>query len=134
MIKPDAIGSNLEQEIIKRFEDEDFQVLCEKKEHFSREEAKAFYAVHESKPFFDDLVDFMSSGPIVALLMERDNAIQHLRDVLGATNPKEARKGTIRADYAESTQRNAVHASDSPESASVEISFFFSRLEAMRAR
>jgi nucleoside-diphosphate kinase len=133
MIKPDAMGKNLDAEIIKRLEDEAFRIRCVKKDRLSKEEAKAFYSVHEGKPFYDALVDFMSSGPIVALLLERENAILHLREVLGATNPEEAREGTIRADFAESTQKNAVHASDSPESAGAEISFFFSKLEALRA-
>ncbi len=133
MIKPDAMGKNLEGEIIKRLKAEGFRVRCAKRERLSKGEARAFYAVHEGRPFYDALVDFMSSGPIIALLLERENAILHLREVLGATNPEEARRGTIRADYAENTQKNAVHASDSPESAVAEISFFFSRLEALRA-
>ena len=133
MIKPDAVGANVEKEIVARLEREGFRVLLSRRERLSRDEARVFYRVHEGKPFFGPLVEFMSSGPIVALLLEKEGAIEDLREVIGATDPAEARKGTIRADYASSKERNAIHASDSPESAKVEIAFFFSTLEALRA-
>jgi nucleoside-diphosphate kinase len=133
LVKPDAMGAGLEEEIVARIEREGFRVVATRRERLSRVEAMAFYEVHEGKSFFDSLVAFMSSGPIVALLLEKENAIRDLRDVIGATDPKEARKGTIRAQYASSKERNAVHASDSPESAKTEIPFFFSILEALRS-
>ena len=134
LIKPDAVGAKLEEEIIKRIVERGFRILCTRREQLSREEAVAFYKVHEGKPFFDSLVDFMSSGKVVALLLERENAISELRSFIGATDPKEAIEGTIRADYAISKEKNVIHASDSLDSASVEIPFFFSKLEVLRAR
>jgi nucleoside-diphosphate kinase len=126
------MAANLEAEITKCLEDAGFRVVCSRTERLSRREAMSFYKVHEGKAFFDSLVDFMSSGPIVALLLEKENAISDLREVIGATDPSEAREGTIRAVYAGSKERNAIHASDSPESAGVEIPFFFSELEVLR--
>lgn len=133
IIKPDAVGKGLEGEIVRRLEEQGFRVVCSRRERLSPDEAKAFYGVHEGKPFFESLVEFMSGGEIVALLLEREGAIERLREAIGATDPAEAAPGTIRADLAESKGRNAIHASDSPESAGVEIPFFFSRLEAIRA-
>jgi nucleoside-diphosphate kinase len=133
IIKPDAVGRGQEGEIVRRLEEQGFRVICSRRERLSPGEAKAFYSVHEGKPFFESLVEFMSGGEIVALLLEREGAIGRLREVIGATDPAEAAPGTIRADFAESKERNAIHASDSPESAGVEIPFFFSRLEAIRA-
>jgi nucleoside-diphosphate kinase len=124
----------LEDRIIGRLREEGFSVLIRRRDRFSREEAKAFYRVHEGKPFFNSLVDFMSSGEIVALLLERESAVSALRGAIGATDPAEAEKGTIRSEYAESKERNAIHASDSPETAEDEVAFFFSRLEVIRAR
>ncbi len=132
VIKPDAVGRNHDGEIIDRLESNGFRVVCSRRERLSTEEAKVFYEVHRGKSFFDPLVDFMSSGEIVALLLEKDNAIADLRKAIGATDPQEAEAGTIRADFAESKERNAIHASDSLESAGVEIPFFFRRLEALR--
>lgn len=133
IIKPDAVGANREDDILERIVAEGFRVRLSRRETLSKREARAFYHVHEGKPFFDNLVEFMSSGPIVALLLEREDAIDGFRDVIGSTDPKEARPGTIRADFASSKERNAIHASDSPESAAIEIPFFFSKLESLRA-
>jgi nucleoside-diphosphate kinase len=132
IIKPDAVESHLEDEIVSRLKAAGFRVLCSKRERLTRTEAMAFYDVHRGKPFFDALVDFMSSGEIVALLLEKEDAVRDLRNTIGATDPNEAAAGTIRAEFAASKERNAIHASDSLESARVEISFFFSGLEALR--
>ena len=129
MIKPDATRRNLIGKIIAHYEQEGFEVVGLKKLRLSRDDARAFYAVHAERPFFDSLTEFMSSGPICALVLERDNAIAHLREVMGATNPADAAEGTIRALYAESLEANSVHGSDAPETAAVEIAFFFSERE-----
>ena len=129
MIKPDAVRRNLIGKIIAHYEQEGFEVVGLKKLRLSRDDARAFYAVHAERPFFDSLTEFMSSGPICALVLERDNAIARLREVMGATNPEEAAEGTIRALYAESLEANSVHGSDAPETAAVEIAFFFSGRE-----
>jgi len=133
VIKPDAVGAKVEDEIIDRIMAEGFRILCTRRDRLSRDEAMVFYSVHEGKPFFDSLIDFISSGSIVALLLEKENAIEELRSVIGATDPEEALEGTIRSDFASSKEKNAIHASDSPESAKVEIAFFFSKLDALRA-
>jgi len=129
LIKPDATRRNLTGKIIARYEDEGFEVVGLKKLRLSRDDARAFYAVHAERPFYDSLTEFMSSGPIVALVLRRDNAVKHLREVMGATNPAEAAEGTIRALYAESLEANSVHGSDAPETAAAEISFFFTERE-----
>jgi nucleoside-diphosphate kinase len=129
LIKPDATRRNLTGKIIARYEDEGFEVVGLKKLRLSRDDARAFYAVHAERPFYDSLTEFMSSGPIVALVLRRDNAVKHLREVMGATNPAEAAEGTIRALYAESLEANSVHGSDAPETAAVEIAFFFTERE-----
>lgn len=129
MIKPDATRRNLIGKIIGHYEGEGFEVVGVKKLRLSLEDAEAFYAVHSERPFFGSLTEFMSSGPICALVLQRDNAILHLREVMGATNPEEAAEGTIRALYAESLEANSVHGSDAPETAAVEISFFFAERE-----
>jgi nucleoside-diphosphate kinase len=129
MIKPDATRRNLTGKIIARYEDEGFEVVGLKRLRLSRDDARAFYAVHAERPFYDSLTEFMSSGPIVALVLQRDNAVKHLREVMGATNPAEAAEGTIRALYAESLEANSVHGSDAPETAAAEIAFFFSERE-----
>jgi len=129
MIKPDAVRRNLIGKIIAHYEQEGFEVVGLKKLRLSRDDARAFYAVHAERPFYDSLTEFMSSGPICALVLQRDNAIKHLREVMGATNPAEAAEGTIRALYAESLEANSVHGSDAPETAAVEIAFFFSERE-----
>ena len=125
MIKPDAVRRNLIGKIIAHYETEGFAVVGLKKLRLSRDDARAFYAVHAERPFYDSLTESMSAGPIVALVLERDDAIVHLREVMGATNPAEAAEGTIRALYAESLEANSVHGSDGPETAAVEIAFFF---------
>jgi len=125
MIKPDAVSRGDAGKILARYEQEGFTVLACKKTLLSRAEAEAFYAVHSERPFFNDLCAFMTSGPIYAVAMERDNAIAHLREVMGATNPEEAAEGTIRALYAENIERNSVHGSDAPETAAEELGFHF---------
>jgi len=125
MIKPDAVSRGDAGKILARYEQEGFTVLACKKTRLSRAEAEAFYAVHRERPFFNDLCDFMTSGPIYAVAMERDDAISHLREVMGATNPDEAAEGTIRALYAQNIERNSVHGSDAPETAAEELGFHF---------
>lgn len=125
IIKPDAVAKNVIGEIKSRFEKAGLQIIASKMIHLSREQAEGFYAEHSERPFFGDLVGFMISGPVVVQVLEGDNAIAANRDLMGATNPKEATAGTIRADFAESIDANAVHGSDSPESAKREIGYFF---------
>ncbi|NKB90164.1 MAG: nucleoside-diphosphate kinase [Acidobacteria bacterium] len=129
MIKPDAVSRGDAGKILARYEEEGFRVLACKKTTLSRSEAEAFYGVHSERPFFGDLCDFMTSGPIYAVALERDDAITHLREVMGATNPAEAAEGTIRALYAENIERNSVHGSDAPETAAEELAFHFSGRE-----
>ena len=129
IIKPDAVGKNAIGEILSRFEAAGLRIKAMKMVHLSREQAKAFYAVHKDKPFYDDLVDFMISGPVVVSILEGENAIERNRELMGATNPKEAAPGTIRADYASTIDANAVHGSDAPETAATETAFFFNHLE-----
>ncbi len=129
IIKPDGVKKNLIGEIISRFEKKGLRIAALKKIALSKEEAKAFYIVHKERPFYDSLTDFMSEGPIVVMVIEGEGAIAKVREIMGATNPKEAAAGTIRADFATDIERNIVHGSDSPESASYEIPFFFSALE-----
>ena len=126
IIKPDAVAKNVIGQIYQRFEDAGLKVIAAKMKHLSRKEAEGFYAVHKERPFFGDLVDFMTSGPVMIQVLEGDNAIKQNRDIMGATNPKEAAAGTIRADFAESIDANAVHGSDAEETAAVEIAYFFS--------
>ncbi len=125
IIKPDAVKKRVIGRIIQRIEDEGFNILGLKMVQLSLEEAKKFYAVHKDKPFYDSLTEFMSSGPIVVLLLEGEQAIKHWREVMGATNPAEARPGTLRREFGFSIERNAVHGSDSPQTAETEIKFFF---------
>lgn len=126
IIKPDAVAKNVIGEIIARFEKANLQVVAAKMLHLSREQAEGFYAEHKERPFFGDLVDFMTSGPVVVQVLEGENAISQNRDLMGATNPKEAAAGTIRADFANSIDANAVHGSDSAASAEREVAYFFS--------
>ena len=126
IIKPDAVAKNVIGEIYSRFEGAGLKIVAARMAHLSREEAEGFYAVHRERPFFADLVAFMTSGPVMIQVLEGENAIAHNRELMGATNPKEAAPGTIRADFAESIDANAVHGSDAPESAAREISYFFS--------
>ena len=125
IIKPDAVAKNVIGEIVSRFERAGLRVVASRMEHLTVEMAKDFYAEHEGKPFFEDLVNYMSAGPIIVQVLEGENAIAQNRELMGATNPKEAAAGTIRADFAESIDANAVHGSDSPESAAREIDYFF---------
>jgi nucleoside-diphosphate kinase len=125
IIKPDAVAANHIGNIIQRFEKEGFKIIGLKMLHLSLEQAKAFYAVHAHRPFFSELASFMSSGPVVVLALEAENAIQKYRALMGATDPRQAQEGTLRALYATSIDKNAVHGSDSPETAKQEVSFFF---------
>ncbi|PAF48882.1 nucleoside-diphosphate kinase [Helicobacter sp. 12S02232-10] len=129
IIKPDAVKKNVIGKIIDRFETEGLRIAAIKKIHLSECEAKAFYHIHKDRPFFGDLVKFMISGPVVAMVLEGKEAVIKNRELMGATNPKEAKPGTIRADFAESIDANAVHGSDSLENAKIEIEFFFSKRE-----
>ena len=125
IIKPDAVSKNAIGAIISRFEKAGLRVAAAKLVHLTRAQAEAFYAVHKERPFFNGLVSFMCSGPVLVQVLEGDNAIARNREIMGATNPKDAAPGTIRADFAESIDHNAVHGSDAPETARQEISFFF---------
>ena len=125
IVKPDAVAKNVIGDIVSRFEKAGLKVVGMRMEHLSAEKAGGFYAEHKGRPFYDDLVEFMTSGPCVVQILEGDNAIARNRELMGATNPKEADAGTIRAVFAESIDANAVHGSDSPESAAREISYFF---------
>ncbi|MFA9460847.1 nucleoside-diphosphate kinase [Thiohalorhabdus methylotrophus] len=129
IIKPDAVGKNVIGEILSRFEKNGLRVKAMKMVRLTTEQARAFYAVHADKPFYNDLVEFMTSGPVVVSVLEGENAIAKNRELMGATNPKEAEAGTIRADYATSIDANAVHGSDAPETAVQEVAFFFNNLE-----
>jgi len=125
IIKPDAVAKNVIGQIISRFEDAGLSVVAGRMMQLTREQAEGFYAVHKERPFFGELVGFMISGPVFVQVLEGEDAIAKNRDLMGATNPKEAEPGTIRADFAESIDANAVHGSDSPETAKTEIDFFF---------
>jgi nucleoside-diphosphate kinase len=129
IIKPDGVGKNLVGEVIKRFETAGIKVAAMKMMHLSKAQAEGFYAVHRERPFYGSLTDFMSSGPIVVMVLEGENVIQKNRDLMGATNYKEADPGTIRHDFASDIEKNIVHGSDAPETAATEIGFFFSSME-----
>jgi nucleoside-diphosphate kinase len=129
LIKPDGVKRGLIGEVIGRFEKNGLKIAAMKLLHLSKAQAQQFYAVHQERPFYDSLTTFMSSGPIVAMILEGDNAIQVNRDLMGATDYRKADPGTIRADFAKDIEANIVHGSDSPESAATEISFFFNSLE-----
>jgi len=129
IIKPDAVAKNVVGQILARFEAADLRIAATKKIRLSRVDAEAFYAIHAERPFFKDLVDFMISGPVVVTVLEGENAMAKNRDLMGATNPAEAEAGTIRADFADSIDANAVHGSDSVENAKIEIAFFFAERE-----
>jgi len=124
-IKPDAVERNLIGEIIKRVEAKGYRIIAIDKLQLTRNEAEAFYAIHKGKPFFGELVAFISSGPCVPMVVEGENVIEGIRELIGATDPSKAAKGTVRSDFAESITKNSVHASDAPETAREEISFFF---------
>ena len=125
IIKPDAVSKNVIGEIYTRFEKANLKIIKAMMVHLSKEEAEGFYAVHKERPFFNDLVTFMTSGPVMIQALEGDNAVLKNRELMGATNPKEADAGTIRADFADSIDANAVHGSDSLENAKIEIEYFF---------
>lgn len=129
IIKPDAVKKGVIGKIIDRFESNGLRIVAMKKLQLGRCDAKEFYAIHKERPFFNDLVDFMVSGPVVVMVLEGENAVLKNRDLMGATNPKEAKPGTIRADFADSIDANAVHGSDSLENAKNEIAFFFAKRE-----
>lgn len=129
IIKPDAVGKNVIGKIYDRFEQAGLRIVAARMRWLSRAEAEGFYAVHKERPFFKDLVEFMTSGPVMIQVLEGENAIQKNRELMGATDPKQAAKGTIRADFAQSIDANAVHGSDSPETAKTEIAFFFPTME-----
>lgn len=134
IIKPDAVAKNVIGQIYSRFESNNLKIVASKMKWLSLQEAEAFYAVHRERPFFKDLVDFMVSGPVQIQVLEGENAIMKNRELMGATDPKKAAKGTIRADFAQSIDANAVHGSDSPETAAVEIAFFFPQMDIYAGR
>ncbi|MBK9160734.1 MAG: nucleoside-diphosphate kinase [Nitrosomonadales bacterium] len=125
IIKPDAIAKNVIGQIYSRFENAGLKIVAAQMRHLNRKEAEGFYAVHKERPFFKDLVDFMISGPVMIQVLEGENAVLKNRDLMGATDPKKADKGTIRADFADSIDANAVHGSDSADNAKIEIAYFF---------
>ncbi|MDH3632092.1 MAG: nucleoside-diphosphate kinase [Gammaproteobacteria bacterium] len=125
IIKPDAVAKNVIGEIYNRFEKAGLRIIAARMEHLSAEKAGEFYAVHKERPFYDDLVEFMTSGPVMVQVLEGEDAIAQNREVMGATNPADAAAGTIRADFAQTVDENAVHGSDGTDTASVEIEFFF---------
>ena len=125
IIKPDAVERNLDNEIKEMFKNKGFQIIKEKKIQIEKSEAEKFYKVHETKPFYNDLCAYLSSGPIVVMVLEKENSVLANRELMGATNPKDAEEGTIRKKYGISIDKNSVHGSDSPENAKIEIDFFF---------
>jgi nucleoside-diphosphate kinase len=129
IIKPDAVAKNLIGAIYSRFEKAGLRVVAAKMLRLTRSQAEGFYAVHKARPFFKDLVDFMTSGPVMVQVLEGEDAIMKNREIMGATNPKEAAAGTIRADFAGTIDENAVHGSDGPETAKIEVAYFFSEME-----
>jgi nucleoside-diphosphate kinase len=129
IIKPDSVEKGNTGKIIAHLESEGFRILAGRMVHLTEAQARAFYAVHKERPFYNDLVAYMTSGPVWPLALEREDAVSYLRQVMGATNPAEADEGTIRALYGESIERNSIHGSDSPENAAIEVNFFFSASE-----
>ena len=125
IIKPDAVERNLDNEIKEMFKNKDFKIVKEKKIQIEKSEAEKFYKVHQTKPFYNDLCSYLSSGPIVVMILEKENAVLANRELMGATNPRDAIDGTIRKKYGISIDKNSVHGSDSPENAKIEIDFFF---------
>ena len=125
IIKPDGVAKNIIGKIYSRFEKAGLQIIAAKMLHLSKEQAGEFYAVHKERPFYGELIEFMTSGPVIVQVLEGENAISKNREVMGATNPKEAAAGTIRADFAETVDENVVHGSDGPDTARAEIAFFF---------
>ena len=132
IIKPDGVGKGLVGEVIRRFEKEGIGIVAMRMFRLTRREAEGFYAVHRERPFFGSLTEFISSGPVVVMVLEGDDVIARNRALMGATDPKKAEKGTIRADFADSVERNIVHGSDAPETAETEIRYFFGDLDLNR--
>jgi nucleoside-diphosphate kinase len=132
IVKPDGVKKGLIGEVVRRFEKEGIRIVAMRMRRLSRLEAEGFYAVHRERPFFNSLTEFMSSGPIVVLVLEGDDVIARNRALMGATDPKKAEKGTIRADFAANVEQNIVHGSDAPETAETEIRYFFSDLDQVR--
>ena len=132
IVKPDGVNKNLVGEVIKRFESAGLRVAALKMVHLTKKQAEGFYAVHRQRPFFDSLTTFMCSGPIVPMVLEGNNAIKKVRDIMGATNPKDAAAGTIRKDFADSIESNIVHGSDGLDTAAFEIGYFFNATEILR--
>lgn len=133
IIKPDAVEAGNADKIMTHLVGDGFKILAVRRMRLTEPQAQAFYEVHKERPFYNDLVAFMTSGTVVALALERDNAVRHLREVMGATNSEEAEEGTIRNLYGTSIERNAIHGSDSPENAAIELAFFFSTAELIAA-
>ena len=129
IIKPDGVRQNVVGSVLARIEEAGFRIVALRMIQMSKRQAEGFYAVHKSRPFFDSLTDFMSSGPSIVLVLEKDNAIEDLRKLMGATDPAKAEKGTIRKDFATSVEANVIHGSDSPEPAAIEIPYFFTKLQ-----
>ena len=129
IIKPDGVAKNIIGEVIKRFESAGIKIAAMKMIHLTKSQAQGFYAVHKERPFFDSLTDFMTSGPIVVMVLEGENVIAENRKIMGATNFKDAEEGTIRREYATDIEKNVVHGSDAPETAAFEISYFFNQFE-----
>lgn len=134
IIKPDSVGKSNIGKIIAKFEKEGFGIAAVKMRHLSQQEAEGFYAVHKSRPFFQELVDFMTSGPVVLMVLEAENAVMKNREIMGATDPEKADEGTLRKEFGESVGMNAVHGSDSLENARIEIRYFFSDIEIVNAK
>lgn len=132
ILKPDTVMRRNAGAIISRLEQEGFDILGAKRLHLTVEQARAFYAVHKDRPFYNSLVEFMTSGPVWVMALERDNAVEYLRRVMGATDSEKAEKGTIRAQFGTNIERNAIHGSDSPENARIEVGFFFAASEILR--
>ena len=132
IIKPDAVGNNVIGKILQRFEENDLKIVASKMIHLTKEKAEGFYDIHRDKPFFPNLVDFMTSGPVVVQVLEGENAVNKNREIMGATNPADAALGTIRKDFAISIDENAAHGSDAPETAEVEIAYFFNDDEILK--
>jgi len=129
IIKPDGVSRGIIGEVIKQLENNDFRIVAMKLVHLSKKQAEGFYAVHQGRPFFESLTDFMSSGPAVVMILEGENVIAHYRELMGATDYKEAAEGTIRKEFATDIEKNVVHGSDAPETAVFEMSYFFNNLE-----
>ena len=132
IIKPDGVSRNLIGDVIKRIEERGISIRAIKMIHMTKDQAKGFYAVHEGRPFYESVTDFMSSGPCIVMVLEGDDAIKRYRDLMGATNFEEAEEGTIRREFATDIEKNVVHGSDSPETANFEIGYFFNNLEITR--